>query len=339
VIKIFTDPSWISVFITILITLSGAVNWIVQHSKRKQITSTLKISRAVLRLDEKIKPNCEITFDKIQAVTSNIYMLTLEIKNTGSEVITVSDYARNTKIGMKFGVSTKILDVRGKKPSHAIVQKGANGVIIDPLDLKPQDAIVLDVLVTDFDGEIVEETDLLGTEQILKVTLPTRPKLINNLFSALILFIIPMCMFFYATSFALNYIFQTTIINDETNQALGISVWAAGLIATLLSIGIIFVIHYVRPVSMYSKQQELKIGKMRKPFTASFFFVFSLPIFFFFRELLMNTVFNFVPMLDQEEALKVDYSVLTGGLITTVLLIFIGFFLGWRLLLREFDAD
>ncbi len=347
-IRIFTDPSWVSVLFTMLVSLSGAVNWLVQHLKRKQITSTLKISRAVLRLDEIIKPNCEVTFSSMsqtQFVTSNIYVLTLEIKNTGSEIITVNDYANNTKIEMKFGASTKILDVRKKIPSHAIVQKGANGVIIDPLDLRPRDAIILDVLVTDFDGEIVEETALLGTKQILKVTIPTRPKLINNLISVLVLFIIPLCMFFYVSSSALNYIFQTAIINDQTNQALGISVWAAGLIAALLSIGIIFVIHYVRPVSMYGRQHVLKIGKMRKLFTinnrssAFFLFVFSQFIFFFSRKLIMNTVFHFVPMLGQEVALKIDYSVLTGGLITTVLLIAISFFLGWGLPLREFDGD
>ena len=112
-------------------------------------------------------------------------------------------------------------------------QLATNNVTIDPLDLNPRDAIFANVLVTDFDGEIAEAVCLLDIEQVLKVTIPSRPKPINNLFSLLALFIMPLISFFYVTSYALTYVFQTARLNDATNQALAISVGFAGLVATL----------------------------------------------------------------------------------------------------------
>jgi hypothetical protein len=347
VIRIFTDPSWLAVFIAVLQSIAGgSINLILQLSKRQRMTSVLKINRPVLRLDKTIKNDCEVTF-KGQEVTNSIYMLTLAIKNTGSQAIQLHEYANNTKIEIKFGDNAKVLDIAIDKKflGRANAQLGTNNVTIDPLDLNPRDTIIVYVSVaTDFDGEITEATRVLNTEQVLKVTVPSQPTLINNIVSLFFL-ILPLLSFFLVTYYTWNSVFQAPPINDETNQALAISVCIAGLVATLCSIGIFFAIHHIRPVSMSSKQYSLKISSARNIFatnnviSAFLLFVFPQFIFFFSKIFIMNNIFSFVPPIDPATARSIDYSVLIGGLITTLLLVIINFVLGTWFPLREFDPN
>lgn len=343
------DPSWLSFFWTVFTFVAGLiggfVRWITQRRKRKQMTSELKVNRAVLRFNESIKQDCKVTFgSNAQNVTNNIYWLTLVVKNTGSQAIMVNEYTNNTRIEIKFGANARVLDIEKKTPDRASVQSGQNYVAIDPLDLNPREALIVDVLVTDFTGEIEEERCLLNIEQILKVTIPSRPKLINNLLSLLALFI-PLVAFFYISSFALTFIFRTPTLNAETNQVLGASVFIAGLVATLWGIGIFFLIHHKIPVSIYSKRQKLKISNARTFFatdnviSAFLLFVFSPLVFFFSKAVIMSNLFSFLPPLGPDVARRIDFSVLIGGFITTLLLIGINFLLGRWLPLREFDGD
>jgi len=338
IMQVLSDPNWLAVILALVSTIVSLAGWVIRNIKRKQITIRLRFATIGLQLSEDVRGKVHITFgSKFQSVAHNIYSIILDVKNTGDKKIALGDYQPNTQIELEMGANTEILEA--KEATGVGIAHSQDCLTIPCLVLERRKSITVNMLVAGSVFHIKESIQLHNVEQILRVEPLSRFNIRNHSFTAAILCILQFCLFYYASYAILGLL--VVLLPPDTDQALAFSLVVGGLIATLLSIAIIFAVFDIKSLCISTRQHELIIGKKRHFFiarnllTTGLLLIVSPCVFYFTNLVILNDAFN----LSLVGSPFIGYSLLLGGIGTTLIIIGFNWLLSWLLPLREFVVD
>ncbi len=212
--QFLSSPEWLSVIIAGLsgIVLPVVLLMVQRHNRKdKQITTEIISNTSVVYIGQEVKSKVQATFNN-RSIT-DAHLIYLRMKNTGNDSVEITDYEVHTQIKFDFGNQAEVLEVEIsdsipssiKSTVNITSTSGSSSISLKPFSLKGQESVTLRIIVASFEGEIRDETRLIGAKQILKARLFCVPSMRNLAITFIALMLVSPFLFIHIS----QYIFQT----------------------------------------------------------------------------------------------------------------------------------
>lgn len=167
------------------------------NKQRKDLSVSLIRSEPLIALKGPARRKLTVYFG--HRTMESAQLLQISLLNDGNQPIAASDYQSPLRIALNPGstiyevdiIETWPADLERRIPGNADIVKTTSKYFVEliPLLLNPQDEVVLQMLVENFNGEINVSHHISGIRKISsKKTTRTLPKLITGVGAAIILF-------------------------------------------------------------------------------------------------------------------------------------------------------
>ena len=174
----------VGLLVALIVGLIPVILYILDK-KRKELSYEVISNTPLITNDEEVRKNIKIMFED-REIKEDVSLVLVRIVNTGNVPILPEDITEDIVIESNFN-NILSADLKETSPSNLKVQidRGIRGfgiVSISPLLLNSKDEIILKLLITEYENELVVKGRIVGVKEIIKVKEKTSSKLIPFLY-------------------------------------------------------------------------------------------------------------------------------------------------------------
>ncbi len=164
----------------ILVSASVAITIFLLNRKRKALIYEILSMTRVLTIKEELSGRVKILFDG--ETVEDVGLVRIRVMNSGTEPIRASDFVKPVSFSVNEGARIIDAEVTSKRPQgmEASLSWANNGMMISPMLMNSKDELTLKLLVANFNGKIIQDARIEGTELKQQKTAKFWPALVNG---------------------------------------------------------------------------------------------------------------------------------------------------------------
>ena len=169
--NILNNQIWtaIGVIATIILGLAAIIVAIILFllgKKKKRLAYYIISNIQLVGIENSIRDKIKILYDEKQV--TNVHLVSIKFINNGNEPISVDDFDKPISIKYDSAVNILTHEILEKNPEDldALIRKTENSLEIKPLLLNVNDEFIVNILASDFEGNLEVSARIKGINKI-----------------------------------------------------------------------------------------------------------------------------------------------------------------------------